>query len=63
MLQNHTEIMQNPGPQLLFKTINQSGADLQILFWAFDINKWTQLKSDVLYEVYDACRIAQINII
>ena len=63
VLKKNTEIMQTPEPQLLFKNINQSGADLQVLFWAYDINKWVQLKSDVLQKVYEACHSENINII
>jgi small-conductance mechanosensitive channel len=55
--------MQLPEPQLLFKNINQTGADLQILFWAYDINKWVQLKSDALQQVFEACSKENINII
>ncbi len=63
ILKTNEDIMQTPEPQLLYKNINQSGADLQILFWAFDINKWTQLKSIVLQKIYEACRKENINII
>jgi potassium efflux system protein len=63
VLKKNTGIMQTPEPQLLFKNINQSGADLQVLFWAYDINKWVQLKSDVLQKVYEACHAENIIII
>jgi potassium efflux system protein len=63
ILKNNQDIMPAPEPQLLFKNINQSGADLQILFWAFDINKWTQLKSAMLQKIYEGCKAENINII
>jgi potassium efflux system protein len=63
IISNSPDIMQNPEPQLLFKNINTSGADLQILFWAFDINKWTLLKSNTLQKIYEACKQEGINVI
>jgi potassium-dependent mechanosensitive channel len=63
ILKGNAGIMQVPEPQLLFKNINQTGADLQILFWAFDINKWVQLKSDALQQVFEACNKENISII
>ncbi len=63
ILKTNQDIMQTPEPQVLFKNINQSGADLQILFWAFDINKWTQLKSIVMQKIFEACRKESINVI
>jgi len=63
ILTGNQDIMPTPGPQLLFKNINQSGADLQILFWAFDINKWTQLRSNMLQKIYEGCKAENINII
>lgn len=63
VLKKNEEVLQIPEPQLIFKNINQGGADLQILFWANDINKWTQLKSDVMQQVFESCRKESINII
>jgi potassium efflux system protein len=63
ILKSNQDIMPTPEPQLLFKNINQSGADLQILFWAYDINKWTQLKSTMLQKIYEGCKAENINII
>ncbi|HEV3250275.1 MAG TPA: mechanosensitive ion channel domain-containing protein, partial [Puia sp.] len=45
------EIMQKPEPQVLVRSVGQSGTELQVLFWAFDINKWVQLKSDMLQKI------------
>ena len=55
--------MQAPLPLLLFKNINQSGAELQVLFWAFDLSKGIQLKSDVLQQIFTECRKENIIII
>jgi potassium-dependent mechanosensitive channel len=63
VLKKNEGVMEIPEPQLLFKNINQTGADLQVLFWANDINKWVQLKSDILQQVFESCRSENINII
>lgn len=63
ILKSSEGIMQNPEPQILYNNITQSGAELQILFWADDINKWVQLKSDTLQKVYEACSKENINIV
>ena len=63
ILKSSEGILQSPEPQLLYKNITQAGAELQILFWANDINKWAQLKSDTLQKIYEACSKESINII
>jgi potassium efflux system protein len=62
ILSNNEDIMQTPVPQILISNISQAGADFRILFWAFDINKWVQLKSDTLQKVYEECNKENINI-
>lgn len=62
ILQNNEAIMPKPEPQILFRSITQAGADVQILFWAFDINKWVQLKSDMLQKIYEACHAENIPV-
>jgi len=63
ILKSSEGIMQSPEPQILYNNITQSGAELQMLFWAEDINKWVQLKSDTLQKVYEACSKENINIV
>jgi potassium-dependent mechanosensitive channel len=62
ILKTHEGVMQNPEPQIVYNNITQSGAELKLLFWAFDINKQVQLKSDVLQEIYLACSKENINL-
>lgn len=63
ILKSSDGILKSPEPQILYKNITQTGAELQILFWADDINKWVQLKSDALQKIYEACSKENINII
>jgi len=62
ILDANEDVMKAPPVQILLSNINQAGADVQILFWAFDINKWVQLKSDVLQKIYEECSKENINI-
>lgn len=62
LLLKNEEIMAKPEPQLLYRSITQAGADVQILFWALDLNKGLQLKSDTLQKIYEACRAENIPI-
>jgi small-conductance mechanosensitive channel len=62
LLQKNEEVMPKPEPQVLFRGITDSGADVQILFWAFDLNKGIQLKSDVLQKIFTACHKENIPV-
>jgi len=63
ILKSNTGVLQSPEPQILYNNITQTGAELQILFWANDINKSVQMKSDILQKVYEACSKENINIV
>jgi small-conductance mechanosensitive channel len=63
ILSNNEDIMTKPGPQIVVRNISQAGAEIQILFWAFDINKAVQLKSDVLQKIFERCSAADIAIV
>ena len=63
LLQSQEDILTRPEPQVLFRSITQGGADAQILFWAHDLNKGLQLRSDMLQKIYAACKQENIPII
>jgi small-conductance mechanosensitive channel len=63
ILKENEGVMQTPEPQVLIKNIAQSGTDIQILFWAFDINKGSQLKSDIVQKVFDSFNKENINVV
>lgn len=63
ILTDSKEVMQTPEPQVLIKNITQAGADLQILFWAYDINKGSQLKSDIVQKMFDSFSKENINVV
>ncbi len=62
ILSSNDGIMTKPGPQIVVRNISQAGAEIQILFWAFDINQAVQLKSDVLQKIFERCSAADIAI-
>jgi len=63
LLSENSDIMAKPEPQVLIRSVTQTSAELQILFWAFDINKWVQVKSDTVQRIYDSCNKSGITII
>jgi len=63
ILANNKDIMPKPEPQVIIQNISQSGADLKLLFWADDINKLDQIKSDTLSSIYTGCNKENITII
>ncbi len=63
LIAGNEEIMQKPEPQVLVRNVGQSGTELQILFWAYDINKWVQLKSDMLQKIYQAFTKESITLV
>jgi potassium efflux system protein len=63
LLKSNENIMPKPDPQVLFRSITQVSADVQILFWAFDLSKGVQLKSDMLQKIYETCHSENIPVI
>ena len=63
LLLHHEEIMTKPEPQVLFKSVTVAGAEVQLLFWAFDLNKGTQLKSELLQKIYEVCKAAEVPVV
>lgn len=63
LLINNENIMPKPDPVVLFRSITVAGADVQILFWAFDLNKGIQLKSDVLQKIFESCHKENIPVV
>jgi small-conductance mechanosensitive channel len=62
VLQSTKGVLQTPEPQILYKNISQAGAEMQILFWADDINRYVQLKSEILRNIYEECSKEGITI-
>jgi potassium efflux system protein len=52
LLVTREDIMNYPEPLVFVHNINESTVEFRILFWADDIGKWLELKSNVLSDVY-----------
>ncbi len=63
ILDKNPDVMKKPEPLLLFPNFDQTGIGIQILVWAFDINKTHQLKSDLLREISRECGSQGIKLI
>ncbi|HEY6083707.1 MAG TPA: mechanosensitive ion channel domain-containing protein, partial [Chitinophagaceae bacterium] len=63
LLANHKDVMKRPEPSLLLRSITQTGTELQILFWAYEMDKWLQLKSEIWLDIYDDCHAKGINLV
>lgn len=59
---DNQEVLKNPEPQFLIKNMNQSGTELQIFFWAADINNGAQLKSDITQKIFEGFARENINV-
>ncbi|MBS1948199.1 MAG: mechanosensitive ion channel [Bacteroidetes bacterium] len=56
------EVLKSPEPQFLIKNMSQAGAELQLFFWAEDINNGAQLKSDITQKIFDDFASQNINV-
>lgn len=63
LLTNHKDVMKRPEPSILLRSITQTGTELQILFWAYEMDKWLQLKSEIWMSIFDNCHKNEINLI
>jgi potassium efflux system protein len=59
---NTKDIIQIPEPQLVIDNISQLSTDIKILFWASDINRSIQIKSETLQKIYEECSKENINV-
>jgi potassium-dependent mechanosensitive channel len=52
ILNNSNEVMKTPAPNVVLHNFSDSAVDFKLSFWAADIGTWTQLKSNVMSEIY-----------
>ena len=60
VLKKHPQIVSNPEPDVYFKELGESSLDFRLLFWTF--SDWIKVKSDIMFEVFDALKEAGIEI-
>ena len=49
------DVMSKPPPQLFTKSLSPDSAELQVMFWVYDINNIDLLQSEVRQKIYDVC--------
>jgi len=62
ILSNHKDIMSFPPPQILFNELGDSSLNFRLLFWTESISQWLQIKSDVIFKVFDVLKENNIEI-
>ena len=60
VLKKHPHIVSNPAPDVYFRELGESSLDFRLLFWTF--NDWVKVKSDIMFDVFDALKEAGIEI-
>jgi small-conductance mechanosensitive channel len=62
ILNRHPDILKEPAPLVLFNDLGESSLDFRLLFWTDNYDKWIVIKSEVIFEIYDALNAAEIKI-
>ncbi len=60
ILKNHIEIVPDPDPVVYFRDLGESSLDFRLLFWTY--KDWVKVRSDIVFEVFDALKEAGIEI-
>ena len=60
VLKNHSQIVSTPEPDVYFRDLGESSLDFRLLFWTY--KDWIKVRSEVMFEVFDALKEAGIEI-
>ncbi|MCK5906444.1 MAG: mechanosensitive ion channel, partial [Flavobacteriales bacterium] len=60
VLKKHPQIVSNPEPDVYFRDLGESSLDFRLLFWTY--KDWIKVKSDIIFDVFDALKEAGIEI-
>lgn len=60
VLKKHPEIVPDPEPVVYFRDLGESSLDFRLLFWTY--KDWVKVRSDIVFEVFDALKEAGIEI-
>ena len=52
----------NPAPAVLFMGFGASTLEFSVRAWTYDFDRWIDIRSDLLTRMYDALRLAGIEI-
>jgi small-conductance mechanosensitive channel len=62
VMNNHKEIISDPGPMVYFQEMGESSLDFKVLFWAANFKDWLRIRSEVVYSIYKELNTAGIEI-
>jgi len=62
VLTQRKDIMQDPAPTVLFNEMGESSLDFRLLFWTTSFSKWLQIRSEVIFEIFDLLKENNIEI-
>ena len=53
VLEDHPKIISNPEPIVLFVEMAESSLNFRMLFWTADSSNWIDIRSEVMFSIYD----------
>jgi small-conductance mechanosensitive channel len=62
ILTEQSDIMSFPLPQVLFNELGDSSINFRLLFWTESIGLWQQIKSEVIFKIFDVLKENNIEI-
>ncbi|MDB5286798.1 MAG: hypothetical protein JWR05_1747, partial [Mucilaginibacter sp.] len=62
IVNSHADIMKSPAPAIFLNNFSDTAVEFRAWFWAEEIDRWLQLKSGVMREVYIALNNAGIEL-
>ena len=62
ILKEHKDIVNDPEPNVFFRDLGSSSLDFRMLFWTTNFDQWIRIRSEIIFNVFDALKAAGIEI-
>ncbi len=62
VLKDHKDIVKDPEPNVFFKELGDSSLNFRLLCWTPQFDQWIRIKSEIIFDVFDALKAANIEI-
>ena len=62
ILNKHKDIVNDPEPNVFFKDLGESSLDFRLLFWTTNFDQWIRIRSEIIFNVFDELKAADIEI-
>ena len=62
LLENHGDVAKDPKPGIYFIEMGNSALVFRVLFWTHQFGKWYSIRSNMMYDVFQALKEAGIEI-